>query len=271
MYFIRSVLIIHLAIVWSLTLAPMQVMVLLFSRNHIFKLPRIFHKGLCRLLNVNVTVAGHATAGQPTLFVINHISWLDIPVVGSVLEASFIAKAEIEQYPAIGALSKLQKTLFIARTRPAVKNHKSEMQIRLDQGHSLILFPEGTSSNGVVVKKFNSAFFALAHSEPNGRPLMVQPVSLGYSHAGGFPLTRSSMGIVAWTGDESMASHIWRYLKSGRIKAELRIHKPTTIKEYDSRKTMAATCQGTISAGLSEILTGQNSVSTPDSAQISTN
>lgn len=267
MYFIRSVVIINLAIVWSLVLAPLQVLVLIFTEKHIFRLPRLFHKGLCRLLNVQVTVNGHAVAGHPTLFVINHISWLDIPVVGSALEASFIAKQEIEQYPAVGTMSKLQKTLFIARTRPAVKNHKSEMQRRLDQGHSLILFPEGTSSNGVIVKKFNSAFFALAQSAPNGLPLVVQPVSLGYSHVSGFPLTRTTMGLVAWVGDQSLASHIWDYLKSGRIRAELRIHEPVTIEEFDSRKAMALSCHATISRGLSEILTGQNGDSRPDSKQ----
>jgi lyso-ornithine lipid O-acyltransferase len=255
---LRSIVVVLLALTWSALLVPPQLAVLLTSRRHVFVIPRLYHKGLCRLLKVKVVMTGHSLSDNPALFVLNHISWLDIPVIGSVFNASFVAKEEVAQYPAVGFLSKFQKTLFIARTRPAVKGHKGEMQTRLDQGDSLILFPEGTSSNGVIVKKFNSAFFALAQSEPKGHPLTVQPVSLGYSRSRGFPMTRSTMGMVAWIGDESLLSHIWDYLKTGEVQAELKIHKPVTLAKYDSRKSMATDCHRTVSVGLSEILTGRN-------------
>ncbi|WP_340148766.1 lysophospholipid acyltransferase family protein [uncultured Sneathiella sp.] len=254
---IRPIITVIAVLLWTAMLVPVQVTILLFFKQHRYCIPQIFHTGLCWLMRVKVIVSGEIETQRPTLFVINHISWLDIPVIGKIMQGSFVAKKEVEGYPLVGAISKLQQTIFIERTRPAIKGHKGEMQEHLENGDNLFLFPEGTSSNGIIIQNFKSAYFGLAEREINGRHLMVQPVTIAYSRLNGIPLTRGTMGIVAWVGDEELLGHVWSLLKRGTITAELRFHKPVTIDDYDSRKTMASDCQLTIAKSLSRALTGR--------------
>lgn len=254
---IRPILTVLAVFIWAGVLVPFQLIVLLAFKQHKYRIPQLFHTGICWLLRVKVVVSGKIEHGNPTLFVVNHISWLDIPVVGKIVPGSFVAKKEVAAYPLVGAISKLQQTIFIERTRPAIKGHKGEMQEHLENGDNLFLFPEGTSSNGIIIQNFKSAYFGLAEREINGRHLLVQPVTVAYSKLNGIPLTRGTMRIVAWVGDEELLSHIWAFLKRGTITAELRFHPPVTIDDYDSRKTMASDCQLTIAKSLSRALTGR--------------
>ncbi|WP_169543555.1 lysophospholipid acyltransferase family protein [Sneathiella aquimaris] len=257
MTFIRSLFVIAAVLLWAGILVLPQFIVLMAMPKHRYTLPQIFHRGLCRLLRVQVEIHGTPAQNKPTLFVINHISWLDIPVVGKAIKGSFVAKQEVAKYPFIGRLSRLQQTIFISRSRPSVKTHKDDMQEHLEQGDNIFLFPEGTSSNGIVIQNFKSAYFALAESHAGDAPLTVQPVTLAYSMMDNLMMTRGTMGIVAWVGDENLLSHVWDFLKSGKITAELRFHKPVTIDQYDSRKDMAADCQRVIAHGLSRAMTGR--------------
>ena len=252
---LRSIITVLAILLWAGLLVPVQLVILAAFKQHRYWLPQIFHAGLCRLLRVKVVISGTICPDKPTLFILNHISWLDIPVVGKVIQGSFVAKKEVERYPVVGAISKLQQTIFIERTRPAIKGHKGEMQEHLENGDNLFLFPEGTSSNGIVIQDFKSSYFALAERKINGQHLKVQPVTIAYSRLNNISLTRGTMGIVAWVGDEELLSHIWAFLKRGKITVELRFHKPVTIDDYDSRKTMASDCQLTIARSLSRALT----------------
>ncbi|WP_339634464.1 lysophospholipid acyltransferase family protein [uncultured Sneathiella sp.] len=254
---IRPIITVIAVLLWTALLVPAQIIILLFFKQHRYYIPQIFHSGLCWLMRVKVIVSGKIETQRPTLFVINHISWLDIPVIGKIMQGSFVAKKEVEGYPLVGAISKLQQTIFIERTRPAIKGHKGEMQEHLENGDNLFLFPEGTSSNGIIIQNFKSAYFGLAEREIDGRHLTVQPVTIAYSRLNGIPLTRGTMGIVAWVGDEELLGHIWSLLKRGTVTAELRFHTPVTIDDYDSRKTMASDCQLTIAKSLSRALTGR--------------
>jgi lyso-ornithine lipid O-acyltransferase len=252
---IRAVFVIISIFVWAGILVPPQLLVLLLFPAKRYFLPQLFHRGLCWLFRVKVVIHGQASTTHPTLFVINHISWLDIPVVGRMLTGSFVAKHEVAKYPVIGWLAKLQQTIFIARTRPSVRDHKDGMQEHLEAGDNIFLFPEGTSSNGLVLRDFKSPYFALAESHKGDIPLVVQPVTLAYSHMDNLPMSRGVLKIVAWVGDERLLGHVWDFLQSGKLTAELRFHSPVTIDDYDSRKDMAADCQQKIAEGLSRALT----------------
>ncbi|MEP3247998.1 MAG: lysophospholipid acyltransferase family protein [Sneathiella sp.] len=257
MTLIRSLLVVSVFLLWTGFLILPQILILLMAPSYRYALPQLFHRGVCRLLRVQVEIHGTPSRDNPTLYILNHISWLDIPVIGKTIRGSFVAKQEVAGYPVIGPLSKLQQTIFIARTRPSVKNHKDDMQQHLEQGDNIFLFPEGTSSNGLVLQNFKSAYFALAESYMGDAPLTVQPVTLAYSRMDNVMMTRGTMGIVAWVGDEDLVSHIWEFLKTGRVVAELRFHEPVTINDYDSRKEMAADCQRVITHGLSRAMTGR--------------
>lgn len=255
---IRSIFIILVALLWTALLIPPQLLILLVLPKYRYVVPQLYHKGLCRLLRIRIVIHGQPTKDKPTLFVLNHISWLDIPVIGKVLKGSFVANKEVAAYPLFGSLSKLQQTIFIARTRPSVKAHKDDMQKHLDQGDNIFLFPEGTSSNGIIVQQFKSAYFALAEQKIDDKPLTVQPVTLAYSQMDNLMMTRGTMLAVAWVGNELLLGHIWNFLKTGRVTAELRFHSPVTIDEYENRKKMASDCQLTITKSLSRALTGRS-------------
>ncbi len=252
---IRAVLVIFLVFIWIGILLPFHIILKTLSPAHRYTVPRLFHKGLCSLLRLKVVISGTPSSTKPTLFILNHISWLDIPVVGSALKGSFVAKEEVSNYPFIGFAASLQETIFIARTRPSVKTHKDGMKEHLEKGDNIFLFPEGTSSNGFVIQKFKSAYFALAEQYQGDVPLTVQPVSLAYSKMDRLYVGRDLMKKIAWVGDEELLGHMWTFLKEGRVTAELRFHPPVTIDAYDSRKSMATDCQKTITEGLSRAMT----------------
>ncbi|MCR9214229.1 MAG: 1-acyl-sn-glycerol-3-phosphate acyltransferase [Proteobacteria bacterium] len=254
---LRSILTIIAVFLWVGLLVPVQIVILLGFKQHKYVIPKLFHAGLCWLLRVEVVVTGTISSNHPTLFVFNHISWMDIPVIGKILPGSFVSKDDVQSYPLVGAVSKLQQTIFISRTRPAIVGHKGEMQEHLENGDNLFLFPEGTSSNGIVVQHFKSPYFALAEREIDGKHLTVQPVTVAYSRLNNIGLTRGTMSVVAWVGDEELLGHVWNFLKKGKITAELRFHEPVLIDDYDSRKTMASDCQLTIAKSLSRALTGR--------------
>ena len=254
---IRSLIVILLVFLWAGLLIPVHLFNRIVFPKKRYSVPQIFHKGLCRLLRVKVICHGIPSEIQPTLFVINHISWLDMPVVGKTLQGSFVANEEVKAYPVIGLLAKLQETIFIARTRPSVKVHKDDMQDHLEKGDNMFLFPEGTSSNGLVTHDFKSTYFALAERHAGDQALCVQPVTLAYSQMDNMYVTRNIMKSIAWVGDENFLNHIWEFLKSGNVTAELRFHPPVTIEAYDSRKDMAADCQRVIAEGLSRAMTNR--------------
>ena len=146
---------------------------------------------------------------SPVLFACNHMSYSDIAILGSLLPASFVAKAEVANWPLFGLLAKLQRTVFIDRRATKATEQRDEMICRLEGGDSMILFPEGTSSDGNKVLPFKSALFGVAQVEPHGQPLLVQPVSLAYTRLDGMPVGRALRPYFAWYGAMTLVSHFW--------------------------------------------------------------
>jgi 1-acyl-sn-glycerol-3-phosphate acyltransferase len=140
-----------------------------------------WHQRLCKIFAVKKSVRGEISS-RPTLFVANHISWFDIPALGSSVPVHFLAKNEINSWPIIGWLASRAGTLFIKRgSKGAAQQSQQEIFNTLKQGGHIILFPEGTTTDGTSVNKFHSRLFQAAidaHAQ-------VQPVALQYPHADG--------------------------------------------------------------------------------------
>ena len=96
---------------------PPQFCAMCLTRGRAWRIPRSFHRNCLRALGITVTVDGAISPARPTLFVANHITYLDVPVLGSLTELCFIAKDEIAGWPVAGAIARLQRTLFIGRRR----------------------------------------------------------------------------------------------------------------------------------------------------------
>lgn len=254
----RAIATLVLFLTWTALLIPLQMLLIRLRSPWRRSLPHFYHRSVAWLLRVRVRKIGAASAKPPVLFVSNHISWLDIVVLSAALPASFIAKQEVNDWPFFGLLARLQRTVFVERNnRHRTAEHRDEMRERLEQGDNLILFPEGTSSDGLRIHSFKSAFFAVAEHPVEGKLPFVQPISLGYSKLNHMPVGRRWMRIFAWVGDEDLVPHLWRFLKSGPSEAVVELHQPVTMAQFASRKGMAAWCHQRVLEGLSDINAGR--------------
>ena len=226
--------------------------------------PKWYHRQVCRIAGLKVERRGRQSREHPTLYVINHVSYLDIEVVGSLIKGSFVAKAEVKSWPLFGLLARLQRSVFVERRAPKTAETRDEMGRRLEAGESLMLFPEGTSGDGNRVLPFKSALFSVAERRPKGRPLTVQAVSVAYAKLDGLPMGRYLRPYFAWYGDMDLFGHIWGAFGIGKVSVVVEFHKPVTFEQFGSRKAMAEYCQAQVQRGLTQALTGRPQPQLPE-------
>jgi 1-acyl-sn-glycerol-3-phosphate acyltransferase len=250
----------RLAVYAGLTLAlvPLQMIFVLLRLRLAERLPVFYHRLCCRILGFDLVTVGAISQARPTLFVSNHTSYLDIPVLGATGPLSFVAKSEVANWPGFGLLAKLQRTVFVDRKRGTTHQQRDGLQKRLDAGDNLVLFPEGTSNDGNRVLAFRSALLSVAERETDGgQPLMVQPVSVSYTAINGIPLGYSLRPLLAWYGDMTLGSHLWAFCRLGRIRVVVEFHPVTTIGQFLSRKELARHCFEQVATGVSRALAGK--------------
>jgi lyso-ornithine lipid O-acyltransferase len=241
---LRAVRRIAMALLWTLLAIPVQAVLVRLPGHGKVAFPRFYHATACRLIGLRVQVVGQPAEGRPVLFLSNHSSWLDILVLGGVLEACFVSKAEVAGWPLIGTVARLGRTVFVSRSRGATGREADTMRSRLEAGDSLILFPEGTSNDGTRVLPFRSSFLATA-----GAARQVQPVSVVYDRLGGLPARRRDRPIFAWYGDMDIGSHSWRLLRRGGARVTVLLHEPFSPDALPDRKILAGESWGVVSAG----------------------
>lgn len=242
---------------FTLVLLPVQAVLVGLGSNRARDFPYWYHRQVCRILGIEVQRRGHQSDEAPTLYACNHVSYLDIPILGRCIKGSFIAKAEIAHWPFFSWLAKLQRSVFVERRSSRTADHRDQIARRLEQDDNLILFPEGTSSDGNRVLPFKSALFSVAERRPHDQPLTVQPVSITYSHLDGLPLGRFLRPYFAWFGDMELPDHAWRALGLGRLTVIVEFHPPVTVKDFGSRKALAQHCEAMVSAGVMRALSGR--------------
>ena len=242
-----------------MVLMPVQAVALALGAPLAKSLPVTYHRVLAHLLGFDIVVSGKMATDTPSLFVGNHTSYLDAMVLGTIIEGCFIAKSEVADWPLIGWLAKLQRTVFVERRSSRTANQRDEIGARLAAGDRLILFPEGTSDDGVKVLPFKSALFAVAETPVAGAPLLVQPFSIAYTALAGLPVGREWRPLFAWYGDMEIAPHAWRILTFATVRAEVWFHQPVTIGQYGSRKALAEHCFEVVRHGVAEANSGRRS------------
>lgn len=249
---------------WTVPLMPVQALGLVLRRQWVASFPRFYHRCCRRILGIEVCVIGAPDASRPVLFAANHISYLDITVLGSLLDASFIAKTEIAGWPLLGWLARLQRSVFIDRRVRSTARQRDSIAARLAAGEPLILFPEGTSGDGNRLLPFKSALFGVAEgafgrTACDGVPgaATVQPVSIAYTRLDGMPLGRALRPFFAWYGSMSLAPHLWRMLGLGRLEVVVEFHPPTSLAACGSRKALARYCEERVAKGLASALSGR--------------
>lgn len=230
-----------------LLLVPASAMVALRGRlNH--GLIRFWTRSVCGLIGLKIRCHGQPEVGRPTLYVANHVSYLDILVLGSLLDAAFVAKAEVAGWPLIGWLAKLGRTLFVERRAIVAAKQRDAIASRLAAGDSLVLFAEGTSSNGCGVLPFKSALFGSLHAaDPNG-DRSVQPITLAYHHWS--EQQPSEPTAYAWYGDMTLLPHLWRILGLQGAEVDVHFHLPVASAAFASRKCLARQVERIVADGL---------------------
>ena len=191
-------------------------------------LPVLFHRALCAGLGVRIRVHGQAASMRPQLVVSNHISWLDIPILGSMRPTEFLAKKEIGPGPLARAFLALQGGVALVDPDPGVNGIPAvNAEIagrRYAMARLVILFAEATTGDANRILRFRSSHFeAVRQTLGAGRAghAIVQPIFIAYSRRAGLPLGRSERPIVAWYGDMQFFDHLWRLLAAGRIDCDI--------------------------------------------------
>jgi 1-acyl-sn-glycerol-3-phosphate acyltransferase len=156
----------------------------------------------------------------PGYVVANHCGYLDVLLIGSRLDACFVAKTEIAGWPVLGWLASGTGTIYIDRKAARdVLRVGERIREAADAGRHVVLFPEAGSSDGSAVLPFRSALLEVAAAD--GRP--VYPLALGYSTPEGEPAARES---VCWWGGASFGPHLWRLLGLRRIDGWIEFLEP---------------------------------------------
>jgi lyso-ornithine lipid O-acyltransferase len=252
-------------LLWTLPAMLVQALCLLAPGSAKVTFARLYWAVFTRLLGLHVRVIGTpANRGthRPVVFVSNHSSWVDVPVVGGVLEGCFVAKGEVDRWPFINLIARLGRTIFVSRRRGSTGRERESMRARLNRGDNVILFPEGTSSDGSRVLPFRSSFFSIVESgdvesggvaSGDGPVPLIQPVSVVYDRLGGLPAGRASRPVFAWYGDMDIATHFWRLAQHGGLRATVLLHEPLDPARFPDRKALAQATWRIVADGASTL------------------
>lgn len=238
-------------VLWSVTCIPLQALCLVLPGKAKVAFPRVYWRGMCFCVGLSlrrVRRDGAAPAGRPIVYVANHSSWLDILVLGAVLPAAFVSKDEVRSWPGIGLIARMGRTIFVERRRATTRRERDAMRERLAHGHNIILFPEGTSSDGTRVLPFRPSFFAAAMGDEGVAPI-VCPVSVAYDRVGYLPTGRATRSLFAWYGDMALVPHAWKVLRQRGTRASVLWAPPLDPTEFASRKALAIATWDVVAGG----------------------
>jgi 1-acyl-sn-glycerol-3-phosphate acyltransferase len=219
-----------------------------------------YYRLLCRLLRIRVRVTGEPLRDRAVLYVSNHVSWVDIVVIGSIAPVAFVAKSEVRQWPLVGITAKIQRTVFVDRSRRhQAAEAVNEIVKRLASGTSVVLFAEGTSSDGNRVLPFRSALVGAIRqaAAAGGDRILIQPMSICYTGLHGIPMGRQHRPLVAWYGDLDFMPHIKAFIARGAVDAVVSYGAAVAADGEANRKAMAKTLEGAVRRLMAQGLYGR--------------
>jgi len=240
------------AVAWTLLACAIQAGLLLLPGRAKVAFARFYWATIAWSIGLDIRVIGaDLPQGRRVIFAANHCSWLDIPVLGGRFEACFVSKDEIARWPLVSTVAKLGRTIFVTRQRTATGRERDDMHGRMVAGDNLLLFPEGTSSDGGRVLPFRSSFFSIAEQAawPEGDPPLIVPVSVAYDRLAGLPVGRSSRAVFAWYGDMDLASHFWQLAQWRSMRATVLVHPALDPCDFASRKVLAQAAWNAVAGG----------------------
>jgi len=225
----------------TLALLPFQFIIVFFIKNYAYIIPYFYHKICLRIFGIKIKTFGKVSINSPILLISNHASYLDIIILGSLFKTSFIAKKEISKWPLLGILAKLQNTIFIDRRVSSLKNQENQIIKHLNEKKNLVIFPEGTSSDGNRVLPFKSSLFNIFEKNLNSK-ILVQTITIIYKKINGIPMNRTERKKITWHSNMDLVPNIFNVLKKLSIEVEIIFNDEFLPSiEYD-RKKLALHC-----------------------------
>ncbi len=264
---LRAIFILVTFMVVTLVSIPWQFPAVRFKLKRRKTFPNRYHKFLCRLFGIRIAVIGKPVQDRGVLMVANHTSYLDILILSATARVSFVGRRDVSTWPLFGTLTRLQETVYVDREKRARTGEARDIiRDRLHDGDALVLFPEGTSTDGNRVVPFKSALMGATEEEIGtdaaGRPqyVPVQPVSISYVGIHGMPMGREDRPLYAWYGDMELLPHLWEMLKAGPLDVMVEYHTPVTVDCAGGRKKIAALAETSVRSGLRRALAGGRAV-----------
>ena len=213
----------------------------------------MFHRGVCWILGLKVETMGEMSEERPTLFISNHISYIDIFITG-YMPTFFVAKSEVANWPVFGKMANIQNTLFIERNPKKARQQIQVLRSHLTQGNNLTLYPEGTSTNGTYVERFKSTLFAAAENV-DGPRVGIQPMTVAYTHHAGEPIVDQAVrDHYAWYAKMPFLSHFLGLMPLKSVRAIIYFHPVCYIDQFENRKACADHCHALVSQTLDDLV-----------------
>lgn len=195
-----------------------------------------------RCLGFRTRFEGQPASG-PVLFVSNHVSWSDIPVLGGRAPLRFLSKAEVARWPVIGWLARQAGTLFITRGGGRAGEIRAEIASALTAGQSVLVFPEGTTSSGLTVLPFHGRLLQAAADAG----VAIQPISIAYTRNG------QPDHLAPFTGDDEFQQHLPRMLRHPAVDVTVLFHSPQKVSADQSWHDVAEGLRETVATGVQRI------------------
>jgi len=249
-----SIAILRVSIVLALTITLMPIYMLGLAQDYLFGqrivvllIKKFWSRAVMRTIGIEWELVG--LKSKANVFVSNHISWIDIVAINSILDVVFIAKKEVRSWPGLGVLAVLGQTIFIERKSLNALSQKWALEECLKKGQSIFFFPEGTSTDGSIIKKFKSSLFEVCYSRTFKEKVLgsVQPLTIIYKS----PIKNDPSFYSFWREEDTIFENIQKIIKKvrhGRVR--LVFHKPIEFNKYGNRKHLSYACYKAVSNGL---------------------
>lgn len=204
----------------------------------------LFMRIVARVLGAKVKIHG-LPLRKDVFFVANHLSWHDIPILAGITGTAFVAQDGVRDWPLIGWLAKINRTIFISRSeKQNIAQQVAELRDAVAENWSVTLFPEGTTSDGRGLLPFKQSLFATLAPPP--KPMMVQPVLIDFGKVG---------PDIAWLGEETGWESAWRaFTRPGSYDVDVHFLEYFDPCELADRKAVCAVARSRLAAALSSTL-----------------
>lgn len=232
-----------LFVFWTVSLTFLLFLAHVFIRSKKAWVLKKYHGGVCKIFQITIKTHGKISDKPKTIYVANHASYLDIPILGSTLEGQFVAKSDVAKWPVIGHLARLQNTIYIERRPSQARKQVAQLGQSLKPGGNLIIFPEGTNTLGDEVKPFKASLFG---DSVMAQHPWVQPVAVVYSMPDGTDFNATQRPIFGWPIEAPFGSHCWNFLQQQGMRVDITFHDPFPCKAGTDRKEILNAAQALV-------------------------